>query len=150
MNRNPESIHESLNSLRCAKRIALGTILLLGSFALTRELSTQLASQSSYYRNFSAAPRQAYTYSGIGVEIDYDPDSKQMVVTKVFPNTPADQKLFPGAILISVDGERPTCTRMWGSKIRGREGSKVDIEVAYPHSGHQAFTFERKLIHVVR
>lgn len=150
MNWNPESITESLQSLRCAKRIALGTILLLGSFALTRELSSQLATQQAYYRNFTPAPRQAYTYSGIGIEIDYDRSIKQMVVTKVFPNTPADQKIFPGAILISVDDQRPNCTRMWGSMIRGPRGSEVKLNVVYPGSEHEELTLVRQLMHIDR
>ena len=87
-----------------------------------------------------------YTYSGIGVELTRD--GNDLVVARVFPGTPADGKLYPGAVLMSVDGETPRHMQQWTNRIRGEQGTKVEIEVMYPCSGPDTVVLERDVIRV--
>ncbi|WP_106394494.1 PDZ domain-containing protein [Enhygromyxa salina] len=87
-----------------------------------------------------------YTYSGIGIELTRDGDD--LVVARVFPGTPADGKLFEGAVLLSVDGESPRHIQQWTNMIRGEQGSSVELEVVYPCSGRDTVVLERDLVRV--
>jgi C-terminal processing protease CtpA/Prc len=89
---------------------------------------------------------RAYTYSGVGVVIERD--DEQVVVRRVLPGTPAEDRLFPGAALIGVDGDTPDTLEGWATAIRGAPGTDVDIEVAYPCGGHKVVTITRDVIRV--
>ncbi|MEE9385822.1 MAG: PDZ domain-containing protein [Nannocystaceae bacterium] len=93
-----------------------------------------------------------HTYSGIGIRLAQT--DRGAVIKQVFPGSAADGTLFPGAVLVSVDGERPHSVRDWGRLIRGKVGTNVELEVAYAEgdcsrpAGHQTVTLERAVINV--
>lgn len=87
-----------------------------------------------------------YSYEGIGVEIEQR--HHEVVVRRVMPNSPAAGHIHPGAILISVDGERYGDVRQWARAIRGTAGTPIDLEVAYPCRGHEEVTVERGWVHL--
>lgn len=87
---------------------------------------------------------RAYTYSGIGVVIERD--HGRVVVRRVLPDSPAEGVLYPGARLISVDGESPASLEAWAESIRGNAGSTVQIEIAYPCGGHTVLELQREIV----
>ena len=89
---------------------------------------------------------RAYTYSGIGVVIERE--QGQVVVRRVLPDAPAEDKLFPGARLVAVDGQTPATLEAWAESIRGAPGTSVELEVAYPCGGHKTVTIGRDVIRV--
>jgi C-terminal processing protease CtpA/Prc len=131
-----------LHRWRIARRITLGAIVVAGTMATAGAVANRVANQpcSSGHHRYAGS----YSYSGIGVELTQDGDD--FVVVRVFPNTPADGKLQPGAVLLSVDGERPDDMQEWTSKIRGEQGTEVELEVAYPCSGHDTVVLERDIV----
>lgn len=132
----------SIRRWRMARRLTLSAIVMAGVMATAATATYRLAAVHC------PGHQQAreYTYPGIGVEIEHRGDD--FVVRRVFPNTPADGKVLPGAVLISADGERPETVQGWTTVIRGEPGSDVEIEVAYPCSGHETVTIERDVIHI--
>lgn len=133
----------ALHRWRTARRITLGAIVVAGTMATAGAVANRVADHpcSSGHHRYAA---QTYSYSGIGVELTQDGDD--FVVVRVFPNTPADGKIQPGAVLLSVDGDRPDDMSEWTSRIRGEQGSEVELEVAYPCSGHDTVVLERDIV----
>ncbi len=130
----------ALHRWRTARRITLGAIVVAGTMATAAAVANRVADHPCHAR----AQVDEYSYSGIGVELTQDgPD---FVVARVFPTTPADGKLQPGAVLLSVDGERPANMQEWTRAIRGQQGTQVELEVAYPCSGHDTVVLERDLV----
>lgn len=133
----------SLTRWRTARRVVLGAIVLAGSVATSAAVMYRMASHDcSSYRQVE----RAYTYSGIGVVIERE--QGQVVVRRVLPDAPAEDKLFPGARLVAVDGESPATLEGWAEAIRGAPGTAVEIEVAYPCGGHKTVTVGRDVIRV--
>lgn len=127
---------------RIARRITLGAIVIAGTMATSAVVVQRMAMD----HRCSGGERGQYTYSGIGVELDQHGD--EFVVRHVFPGSPADGKLFPGAQLISVNGETPSHMRHWTNEIRGEAGTSVELEVEYPCSGRETVTLERDIVRV--
>ncbi len=130
---------------RTARRITLASIVIAGTMATAAAVTSRLGQMGPCHgkRHHSRAD---LTYSGIGVSLTSD--GHDFVIDHVFPGSPADGKLHPGAVLISVDGETPDTMHGWSELIRGEAGSDVEIEVAYPCSGRETVELERAIIHV--
>lgn len=132
-----------LSRWRIARRVVLGSIVLAGSVATSAAVMYRMAAHDcSAYHHVD----RAYTYSGIGVVIERE--RGQVVVRRVLPGAPAEDKLFPGARLVSVDGDAPASLESWAESIRGTPGSSVELEVAYPCGGHKTVAIERDVIRV--
>ena len=130
---------------RTARRITLGAIVIAGTMFTAAEVAQRVA-EHPCGAHARANVQSYYTYSGIGVELTQDGDD--FVVARVFPGTPADGKLFAGAVLLSVDGESPRHIRQWTHMIRGEQGSSVELEVVYPCSGHDTVVLQRDVVRV--
>lgn len=126
-----------------ARHLTLGTIVLAGSLVLGLQSVRELAQQDTQQRRHHNA--RVHTYSGIGVELERI--DGQEFVRRVFPNSPAQGKIFPGARLESVNGVRPGCSRGWAAMIRGPVGSKVELAVSYDGRRHEV-DIERDLIRI--
>lgn len=139
----PKIDTSALYRWRTARRVTLGAIAVAGTMATAGAVAKRVADHPCGQQQ---AHTQAdyYSYSGIGVELTQDGD--QFVVARVFPGTPADGKLHPGAMLLSVDGQQPTHMQQWTNLIRGEQGTKVELEVAYPCSGHDSVVLERSVV----
>ena len=135
----------ALNRWRIARRITLGAIVVAGTMSTAAAVAQRVADHPCQSRA-KANIQSYYTYSGIGVELTRD--GNDLVVARVFPGTPADGKLYPGAVLMSVDGETPRHMQQWTNRIRGEQGTKVEIEVMYPCSGPDTVVLERDVIRV--
>ena len=135
----------ALSHWRIARRITLGAIVIAGTMSTAAAVAQRMADHPCH-AHASAVDEGVYTYSGIGVELTRD--GKDFVVARVFPGGPADGKLYPGAVLLSVDDETPRHMSQWTNRIRGEQGSEVEIEVVYPCSGHDTVVIERDLIRV--
>lgn len=128
---------------RTGRRVVLGAVVLAGSVVTSAAVMYRMAVQDCSVRHEVG---HAYTYSGVGVVIEHE--DGQVVVRRVLPETPAEDKLFPGARLVSVDGEQPESLEAWATTIRGAPGTTVDVEVAYPCGGHKIVTITRDVIRV--
>lgn len=127
-----------------ARHLTLGTIVLAGALVLG------VQSADRWCPNKAVAVAQqdnarVHTYAGIGVELERI--GKEQYVRRVFPDSPAQGKIFPGARLESVDGVRPGCSRGWAAMIRGPIGSEVKLELSYDGRRHKV-ELERDLIMV--
>lgn len=129
---------------RIARRITLGAIVIAGTMATSAVVVQRMA--MDHRCGGGQHSQGTYTYSGIGVELDQQGD--EFVVRHVFPGSPADGKLYPGAQLISVNGETPSHMRQWTNEIRGERGTSVELEVEYPCSGRETVTLERDIVRV--
>jgi C-terminal processing protease CtpA/Prc len=138
----PQIDSTALHHWRTARRITLGAIVIAGTMATAAAVANRVADHpcSSGHHSYPGT----YSYSGIGVELTQD--GEDFVVARVFPNTPADGKLHAGAVLLSVDGERPDTMQAWTTMIRGEQGTTIEIEVAYPCSGHDIVVLERDIV----
>ncbi len=75
---------------------------------------------------------QANAYVGIGITIQLREDGTGFDITKVEENGPAQEAgLLAGDIITAVDGEKAAALGADGAKekVRGREGTRVDITV---------------------
>lgn len=140
-----ETIRTSLARWRTARRVVLGSILMAGSVvtsaAVMYRMGTHPCTAAAAYEQ---PVERAYTYSGVGVVIERQ--GHDVVVRRVLPGSPAEDRLFPGARLISVDGEQPATLGGWAEAIRGAPGTAVEVEIAYPCGGHQMVTLGRDVI----
>jgi len=143
MHRNSDSL--SLNRWKSARRIVLGTIIFAGSMATTAAAVQRMGACDARAHTVSLSQE---VYSGIGVTITAR--HGQVYVSEVNPEGPSLDLLYPGARLVSVDGERPSSILEWGATLRGEPGSQVELEVAYRCGGHQTVTLQRDIIHVRR
>lgn len=134
-----------LHRWRIARRVTLGAIVIAGTMATAAAVVQRMA-MVDHGCSRGQHGQGSYTYSGIGVELEQQGD--EYVVRRVFPGSPADGKLFPGAALISVDGETPQHVRQWTNAIRGERGTSVELEVEYPCSGRETVTLERDIVRV--
>jgi C-terminal processing protease CtpA/Prc len=133
----------SLTRWRTARRVVLGAIVLAGSVATSAAVMYRMASHDC---GTHRAVDRAYTYSGIGVVIERE--QGQVVVRRILAGAPAEDKLFPGARLVSVDGQAPASLEAWAEAIRGAPGTTVQLEVAYPCGGHKNVAIGRDVIRV--
>lgn len=134
----------SISRWRTARRMTLAAIVLAGGMATVCAATYRLAAVNGCHAR--QVTQTGYTYPGIGVELEQRGD--EFIVRRVFPNTPADGKLFPNARLISADGEAPETMAGWTSIIRGEPGTEVELEVSYGCGGAQDVTLERDVIHL--
>jgi C-terminal processing protease CtpA/Prc len=125
-----------------ARRITLAAIVIAGTMATAATVAQRIGQGPCH----GSRHQGDYTYSGIGVSLTTDGDD--FVVRHVFPGTPADGKIHPGAVLLSVDGETPDTMEGWSHRIRGEAGTEVELEVAYPCSGHETVELERAVVQV--
>ncbi|MFV8750671.1 PDZ domain-containing protein [Nannocystaceae bacterium ST9] len=130
---------------RTARRITLAAIVIAGTMATAAAVAQRIGEGGCHGKR-GHHKNADYTYSGIGVSLTVDGDD--FVVRHVFPGTPADGKIHPGAVLLSVDGETPDTMDGWSERIRGEAGTDVELELAYPCSGHETVELERAIIHV--
>ncbi len=134
-------LRQSIARWKTARRVALGAVILAGSVVTSAAVMYRMAVTDCGAQH---QVNRAYTYSGVGVVIEREDD--QVVVTRIIPGSPAENKLFPGARLLSVDGEQPPTLEGWAGGIRGAPGTDVDIEIAYPCGGHKVVNVEREVI----
>ncbi len=135
---------QTLARWRTARRVTLAAIVVAGTMATAVAVTHRLADGGCHGKRHQQ--KADYTYSGIGVSLTQDGD--KFVVRQVFPGTPADGKIHPGAVLLSVDGEKPDTMDGWSAQIRGEAGSEVELEVAYPCSGQETVELERAVVRV--
>lgn len=144
----PKIENPALHNWRIARRISLGAIVIAGTMATAAAVANRVADYPCHARahhgNGHGSGHDEYSYSGIGVELTQD--GTDFVVARVFPGTPADGKLQPGAILLTANGEQPANMQDWTHMIRGEKGSEVELEVVYPCSGHETVVIERDLV----
>lgn len=138
-----DSLRSSLARWQTGRKVVLGAILASGALATSAELMQRMSTHDCDAVHHVA---RAYTYSGIGVVIEEA--EGDVVVRRVLPNSPAEGKVHVGATLISVDGERPRSIEGWAAAIRGQAGTEVELEVAYPCSGHKTVDLERGIVRV--
>jgi C-terminal processing protease CtpA/Prc len=131
---------------RIARRICLGAIVVAGTMTTAAAVAQRVADHPCSMSHARADVQSHYTYSGIGVELTQD--GKDFVVARVFDGSPADGKLFPGAVLVSVNGESPEHMQQWTNMIRGEQGTPVELEVMYPCSGPDTVTLERAVVRI--
>jgi len=86
---------------------------------------------------------------GIDVAVVTIKESKQLVITRVYPESPAHKEaLMAGQIILSIDGQVPDPAAQGAliAKLRGEAGTKVDLEVAYlaPDEMKRKLTVERQ------
>lgn len=136
----------ALTRWRIARRLTLATIAITGTMATASAVAQRVATSPCSRAQVQTEVQSYYSYSGIGVELTQD--GEDFVVVRVFPGTPADGKLFPGAVLLSVDGESPAHMQQWTARIRGERGSDVELEVAYPCTGHETVVLQRDVVRV--
>lgn len=110
-----------------------------------------------YSEYYTTSEMQEYTsdtlgeYVGIGVYITKDQTDNQIVVYGTIKNSPAEEVLKTGDILIAVDGvpcngdDYDTIT----DRIKGKAGTKVKIKVLR-NSEEKEFDIERKNIEIIR
>jgi|GEM_PF-1007558 len=134
----------ALSRWRTARRVTLGAIAIAGTMSTAAAVANRVAEHPCGAQAHAYAEYQSF--SGVGVVITQDGD--QVVVSHVLAGAPADGKLHPGAILLSVDGERPVHLNEWATMIRGEQGTTVEFEVAYPCSGRDTVVIERDIVHV--
>lgn len=133
---------------KVARQLTLGGIM-LAAIVSTAAVSTLQVATRTYDAPAHRVTR-VETYSGIGVK--FTMLGQHAVITRVYANTPADGKVFPGAVILSVDGERPLTLPQWNRLIRGEAGTPVELELAYPNEGcgggHQTVTLERAVVSI--
>jgi C-terminal processing protease CtpA/Prc len=134
----------SIARWRTARRMTLAAIVLAGGMATVGAATYRLATVNGCQAR--QITQTGYTYPGIGVELEQHGD--EFIVRRVFPNTPADGKLFPNARLVAADGQSPETMAGWTSVIRGQPGTEVELEVAYGCGGPQHLTLQRDIIHL--
>nr|BBH92553.1 carboxyl-terminal processing protease [Thermogemmatispora argillosa] len=86
------------------------------------------------------------TLVGIGIYIQQDPTTKQVVISDTVPGAPADKAgLKPGDILLSVNGQsiQGKDLETISSLLRGQEGTSVSVTIRRP-STNQTLTFHMK------
>jgi C-terminal processing protease CtpA/Prc len=150
MRRNvQEPTASSLARWRTARGIVLGAIVLAGSMATSAAVMYRLAGTDCAAVHQARHVERGYTYSGIGAVIQQQADDT-IIVRHVLPNGPAHKVLRDGAVLISVDGVKPGSLEGWAMALRGPASTEVEIEVAYPRSGHETVLLTRKLIRIRR
>jgi hypothetical protein len=136
-----EQVSAKLHQWRLAKQVTLGFLLAFGLVQTAHEFSARCREARQVV---PTDIEHVINYSGIGVALESR--DGHHVVAQVFPGSPADGVIFPGAVLISVDGERPGCASRWARMIRGPEGTSVALNVAYPGRGHEEITLIRQRI----
>ena len=139
-----DSLRSSLVRWHAGRKVVLGSILVAGALATSAELVQRFATHDCDTVHHVA---RAYTYSGIGVVIEQGEEG-DAIVRRVLPDAPAQGKLHVGARLVSVNGESPRSIEGWAAAIRGKAGTDVELEVAYPCSGHKNVTLERNIVRV--
>lgn len=80
-------------------------------------------------------------YSGIGVATDWDPETHEMIIAKVYPDSPAERAgLQKGDQILSVDGILAADYDMeaFGELIRGEKGTQVELGIL---RGEEELTF---------
>jgi hypothetical protein len=133
---------------RAARRATLAAILVAGTIATSAAVAQRMfAGCPDRGRDDDRVGRHV-TYDGIGIAIDRHGD--RFVIERVFAGTPADGKLYPGAILVAADGEHPDTIEGWAGRIRGVAGSELELEVAYPQTGHETVVLTRARISLRR
>lgn len=137
-------LRQSIARWKTARRVALGAVILAGSVVTSAAVMYRMAVTDCGAQH--QVNNRAYTYSGVGVVIERE--DNQVVVSRIIPGSPAENKLFPGARLLSVDGEQPPTLEAWASAIRGAPGSDVNMEIAYPCGGHKVVNMEREVIRI--
>lgn len=110
-----------------------------------------------YSEYYTISEMQEYTsdtlgeYVGIGVYITKNQENNEIVIYGTIKNSPAEEVLKTGDILIEVDGvpcdgdDYDTIT----DKIKGKAGTKVKIKVLRD-SEEKEFEIERKNIEIIR
>ncbi|NVB39526.1 hypothetical protein G6O69_16915 [Pseudenhygromyxa sp. WMMC2535] len=139
----PHNDPSAIARWRTARRLTLGAIVVAGTMFTAAAVAQRVAEHPCHA---SARVDSYYTYSGIGVELTQEGD--HFVVSRVFRGTPADGKIYPGAVLLEVDGQAPSDMLDWTRAIRGDIGSSVELEVVYPCQGHELVSLERALVRV--
>lgn len=138
-----ESLRSSLARWQTGRKVVLGAILASGALATSAAVMQRVAKHDCDTFHHVA---RAYTYSGIGVVIEES--GEEIVVRRVLPDTPAQGHIHVGARLVSVDGMSPNSLEGWASAIRGQAGTPLELEVAYPCSGHRTVNLERGIVRV--
>ena len=80
-----------------------------------------------------AAIAEDEIYSGIGADLFQDPFNKKVIITRVFPNSPAQRAgLIAGDEIVSVDNKKVrklSCICEVSGMIRGNKGTAVNLVI---------------------
>ena len=69
------------------------------------------------------------SYSGIGVAIQADEEGR-IVITRIIEDSPAEEAgLLAGDVILTVDGEKPAGIDETSERIRGEQGTAVDLVI---------------------
>ncbi|TPV94586.1 MAG: PDZ domain-containing protein [Myxococcales bacterium FL481] len=133
---------------KIARQLTLGGIMLAATVSTAAVSTLHLATAPAYtYSSRTIPVTRVETFSGIG--IGFTQLGPHTVVTDVFPGTPADGNIFPGAILLSVNGERGSTLGEWNRLIRGQAGTDAKFELEYGDTGcRQTVTLTRAVISI--
>ena len=137
-------IRFSIVRWRAARQVVLGAILLAGSVVTSVAVLYQMAGLDG---SLGSRVAREYVYSGIGVVLERD--GNDVIVDRVFPNSPAATGLSAGAQLLAVDGTQPETLRGWATAIRGRPGTTVQLEVAFCRGGRKTIELTRQVIRTI-
>jgi carboxyl-terminal processing protease len=88
-------------------------------------------------------------FVGIGIDVAVVPgkDGKQLVISRVYPDSPAQKEaLLQGQLVLSIDGQTldPNSPAALIGKLQGEAGTKVELEVAYTDGMKRKVTVERQ------
>jgi carboxyl-terminal processing protease len=73
-------------------------------------------------------------FVGIGIDVvvlDNGKGGKQLVIAKVYPGSPAAEKVFPNDVILSIDGQAPdpAAPAALVARLQGEAGTTVELEV---------------------
>ncbi len=139
-------LKQNIENWKFARSLSLSAIVTTGILCTGAVTALVVSHSQERVTCSAAAVSTGYTYAGIGVELEQRGDD--VVVRRVFSNTPADGKLVPGAILTSVNGAHHNRVRAWQRSIRGDVGTPLELAVKYPGLGQRTVLLTRGLIHL--
>lgn len=88
-------------------------------------------------------------FGGIGIMVEVDPESKNLTVMGVLPNTPAQKAgILSGDTIISIDGQDARGLTIDKSieRMRGPEGSAIKVEVQHADATTSSYEMVRARI----
>ena len=141
------TLQQNLENWKFARSLSLSAIITTGVLC-TGAVTMVMSQPPQRVCGNQVVVSTGYTYAGIGVELEQR--GHDVVVRRVFRDTPASDKLLPGAILKAVNGGHFDHVRQWQRAIRGDVGTPLELTVLYPGLGERTVILERGLIHLRR
>jgi len=139
-------LNENVENWKFARSLSLSAIVTTGVLCTGAVAALNISHHKEFACGSDVVVSTGYTYAGIGIELEQR--GTDVVVRRVFSDTPAAGKLIPGAILTTVDGVHHGHVREWQRAIRGDVGTPLEIAVEYPGVGQRSVLLQRGLIHL--